>query len=106
MRSFKDLVSKENQVVSSLLCLVEKIEGVPEGSIVELTNCVYGLMDAPRHWWTCLSKTLRGLGLKQIMLDPCVFFWHSEGKLQGVVAVHVDDLVLGALAVFMKCWGS
>jgi hypothetical protein len=28
-------------------------------------------------------------------LDPCVFYWHHENSLGGVICLHVDDIVVG-----------
>lgn len=52
-------------------------DGVPNQKsqdLVELLKCVYGLADAPRHWWLSFSKSLVQLGMKQSQLDPCTFF--------------------------------
>ena len=73
--------------------------GVPgivedEECIIEISKCVYGLMDAPRQWWMSISFTLRNLGMKQSELDPCLFYWHQDDMLQGVIALHVDDMVI------------
>lgn len=49
----------------------DQFEGIPEGALLELCKCVYGLMDAPRKWWETISKALSELGMKQSELDPC-----------------------------------
>ena len=69
--------------------------GITEGAVVELVKCVYGLSDAPRAWWESFSKTAQSLGLKQSELDLCVFLWFHENSLQGILSLHVDDMVLG-----------
>lgn len=33
--------------------------------------------------------------MKQSELDPCVFYWHHEGVLEGCISLHVDDMVIG-----------
>lgn len=78
-------------------------EGVPGQSsqdVVEILKTVYGLADAPRAWWFSFSNTLRQLGMKQSELDPCVFFWFHEQELQGIIVLHVDDMVVGGSGVF------
>ena len=48
-------------------------EGVPDvdpGSIVEICKYVYGLADAPRQWWLCLSSELEKIGMKKVRLRP------------------------------------
>lgn len=74
--------------------------GIPEGAVVELVKCVYGLSDAPRAWWESFSKTAQSLGMKQSELDPCVFLWFHENSLQGILSLHVDDMVLGGSQKF------
>lgn len=73
-------------------------EGIPNcdpNDVVEVLKCVYGLVDAPRAWWISFSNTLKTLGMKQSELDPCVFYWHHEGVLEGCISLHVDDMVIG-----------
>ena len=74
--------------------------GIPEGAVVELVKCVYGLSDGPRAWWESFSKTSQSVGLKQSELDPCVFLWFHENNLQGILSLHVDDMVLGGSQKF------
>ena len=69
------------------------IPGLPAGSMLKLLKPVYGLSDAPRAWFLKLKKSLSEIGLKQSVLDPCLYYsWH-DGKLDGCLAVHVDDLI-------------
>ncbi len=76
--------------------------GIPTDAIFQLTKCVYGLMDAPLRWWKSLSSTIRQLGMKQSELDPCIFYWFHNKQLAGVIAAHVDDLLLGGSAEFLE----
>jgi hypothetical protein len=36
--------------------------GIPEGAVVELVKCVYGLSDGPRAWWDSFPKQLSHWG--------------------------------------------
>lgn len=64
--------------------------------VIELIKPVYGLADAPRLWWKSLTQTLTNLGMTQSRLDGCVFYKRNDDKtLAGVVAFHVDDLIIG-----------
>ena len=81
-------------------------EGVPDvdpGSIVEICKYVYGLADAPRQWWLCLSSELENIGMKRSALDPCVYYWYQQGVLEGILAFHVDDLIMGGSSDFHQC---
>ena len=80
-------------------------EGVPDvesDNLVEVCKYVYGLADAPRQWFLCLSEELKRLGLRQSQLDPCCFYWYHNQTLSGVIAFHVDDLVIGGDAIFAE----
>ena len=73
-------------------------EGVPDVEsdvMVEVCKYVYGLADAPRQWWPCLSSELQKLGMRWSALDPCSFYWCDKEVLAGVIAFHVDDLIMG-----------
>ena len=41
----------------------EGVPGVAPGSLVEICKYVYGLADAPRQWWLCLSAELEKIGV-------------------------------------------
>ena len=47
-----------------------------------------------------LIPYLEKLGMKQSALDACCFYWHDGEKLSGVIAFHVDDLVMGGSVHF------
>ena len=76
------------------------IPGQNGDDVVEVLKCVYGLVDAPRIWWQSFSRTLVGLGMKQSELDPCTFFWYTNGELGGLICLHVDDMVIGGNTEF------
>ena len=52
-------------------------------------------------WYQLLKKTMIELGFKPSAVDPCLFIKKEhDGPIQGVAAVHVDDLIMtGAKAV-------
>ena len=42
----------------------------------------------------CLFKnTLFELGLKQSQRESCLFYFHEENKLEGILIIHVDDVL-------------
>ena len=59
----------------------------------KLNKTVYGLGDASRRWYLQVKDELRALGVQSSKYDEAVFFWKNEGKLNGVMAVHVDDFL-------------
>lgn len=78
------------------------IPGVEDTAIIELTKCVYGLNDAPLHWWKSICKTLKQCGMKQSELDPCCFYYFYDKQLCGAVSLHVDDMLLGGDSHFQQ----
>ena len=79
------------------------VPGLASTPICELIKPVYGLVDAPKLWWDSLTKTLRQLGMIQSGLDSCIFYSRTpSGELQGIVAFHVDDLLIGGTKEFFE----
>ena len=58
-----------------------------------LKKCVYGLRDASRKWYLRLDEALTKLGLERMLLDEGVYIWRNEGHFNGMVCLHVDDLM-------------
>ena len=78
------------------------VPGLKGDEMVEVKKYVYGLADAPRQWWLCLSAELEKLGMRRSKLDPCCFYWYQQGRLAGVIAFHVNDLIMGGTQGFHK----
>lgn len=68
---------------------------VPPGTVWQLRKCAYGLTDAPRRWYESVLVLMRALNLQRSSLDHGLFTAHEDGKLVLVVAVHVDDFIIG-----------
>ena len=68
----------------------------------KLNKCLYGLKDAPRMWFVELSETLESFGMEVSLYDESFLFWRKEGKLHGVMGVHVDDFLNGGSKEFQK----
>ena len=60
-----------------------------------MTKGVFGLNDAPRLWWTRLRSFLLANGCRQSRVDPSLFIFEVDGKLEGLRVTHVDDLLGG-----------
>eukprot|EP00957_Ditylum_brightwellii_P211711 15366495-Ditylum_brightwellii.AAC.3 len=61
------------------------------GKVLKLIKSVYGLVQAPLHWFNKLSDGLIKVGLKLSALDPCL----SIGE-KGMCIVYVDDCLMFA----------
>ncbi len=72
----------------------EGIDGMhPEQIVLIIAGC-YGLVDAPLHWRKSLTEALTKLGYEQSRLDPCIYKCYEKGRLQGMIAIEVDDLFM------------
>ena len=65
--------------------------------LFRLEKAAYGLAEAPRAWFSRLTRELKEAGLTQSQLDPCLFMLRSksDNTLKGICGVHVDDLLGG-----------
>ena len=61
--------------------------------IVRLNRSLYGLKQSGRQWAGLLVETVAEYGMEQCKIDPCVFGMVVDGKVELVMAVHVDDIV-------------
>ncbi|CAG2208260.1 unnamed protein product [Mytilus edulis] len=72
------------------------------GKVWRLNKCVYGLVDASLKWYEKVKATLLDCGGTVSKIDSAVFYWYNEKGLTGVLAVHVDDFLLGRISAFEK----
>ncbi|MBW0532418.1 hypothetical protein O181_072133 [Austropuccinia psidii MF-1] len=61
-------------------------------SCLKLHKAIYGLRQAPRAWYNCLSNWLATTGFKAAVSDPCVF--HQKDNCPIWIFVHVDDIAI------------
>ena len=64
------------------------------GNIVRLNRSLYSLKQSGRQWAGLLVETVVEYGMEQCRIDPCVFRMVVDGKVELIVAVHVDDIVI------------
>lgn len=67
---------------------------LPQDTVFRLLKSAYGLAEAPVAWFRYLRKQLLALGWCQHPLDECVFSLYENGKLAGMIGLHVDDLLV------------
>ncbi len=59
-----------------------------------LKKCLYGLRDASKKWYEKVRNNLEKLGFKKSMYDSGLFFLqNSNGDLEGLIGIHVDDFI-------------
>ena len=67
-------------------------EFLQRGTVWKLKKNIYGLNDASRAWYFTMKKFLISVGMKMCSVDSAVFYYIHDGKLGGVVCMHVDDI--------------
>jgi hypothetical protein len=76
------------------LVLPRECQGERRGDdriVMELLKEVPGTKGAPRDWFLTISTVFKAIGFSQSRIDPCLFFNFKNGKLVGVLCLHVDD---------------
>ncbi len=68
-------------------------ESDADGKLWKLNKCVYGLNDASRTWYFRVCEELKKLGCQQSKIDPALFYWRQNGRLSGLLMMHVDDFL-------------
>lgn len=63
-----------------------------EKSYLSLVHSLYGLKQAGRIWYECLSLALLDMGFSRFDSDNCVFMRRRKDTGLILIAVHVDDL--------------
>ena len=66
-----------------------------------LNKVVYGLCDASRNWYLKVAEVLNCLGMKTSTVDKAVFMYNTT-ELEGLILVHVDDLLYAGTEDFLK----
>ncbi len=64
------------------------------GVIWQLEKPAYGLNDSPRNWYNSLKDFLVSLDCSVCRYDPGLFYKHEQGKLIGMILLHVDDFLV------------
>ena len=62
--------------------------------IVRLNRSLYGLKQSGRQWAGLLVETVVEYGMEQCRTDPCGFRIVVNGKVELIMAVHVDDIAI------------
>jgi hypothetical protein len=68
-------------------------EANEKGKLWLLLKCLYGLKDASRQWYLKIADRLTQLGFKKSYYDGALFYLIKDGKLIGLVGLHVDDFL-------------
>ena len=78
---------------------------LPPGKCYKLNCALYGLKQAGRNWNSkCSSYFIDELGFIQLRNDLCVYILVVNEKLVAVIALYVDDIILGFDTEDRKQW--
>ena len=70
------------------------------GKVWLLKKPVYGLADAGRLWYRRLRDEILNSGCTELTGDAACFLYHNNGRLQGIIGTHVDDIIYGGTPEF------
>ena len=76
------------------------------GYVLKLKKALYGLKGSPRAWYEHLKAFLLNLGFGISEMDPCLFTYFEEHTLVLIVAVYVDDLIIGGTLKFAEWFAN
>lgn len=72
---------------------------IPDGlrsnkeQVCKLKKSIYGLKQAGRCWYECLTDVMQKCGMKQSVEDPCLFYARKKNDYL-YCGIHVDDMVI------------
>ena len=70
--------------------------------IWQLNKVVYGLCDASRSWYLRVCEVLTNLGMSMTSYDKAVFTFRIDKHLEGLLLIHVDDMLYFGSKVFIQ----
>lgn len=90
---------------------MEVPEGVPAQSnqVCKLNKSLYGLKQSSRCWFELFDSTLKEIGFKSSLVDPCLYILDKNSIDKNIyIVLYVDDLIICAknkqdLLLFKKC---
>ena len=68
-------------------------EAEAQGRLWKLKKAVYGLSDASRVWYLRVVDELSKLEVAISKYDKALFIWKCNGKVEGLLCIHVDDFL-------------
>ena len=79
------------------------VESGKENLVCRLKRSIYGLKQSPRCWNHTLDSKLKEIGFEQTASDPCLYVHANSEREMFVVAVYVDDIILGGKNESILC---
>ena len=91
----------QGKTIERDLFLQAPVEFRKKGKLWKLNKVVYGLYDASRSWYLKVVELLTDLGMKVGRFDKALFTFKTK-SLQGIILVHVDDILYVGTKLFME----
>lgn len=79
--------------VDETIFMVQPTGFVVGSKVCKLKKALYGLKQASRQWNKTLHSALKKFGMKQCLVDPCVYY-KVCGVKRTYLAIYVDDFIL------------
>ena len=85
---------------------MEAIPGypLPPGKVYRLLKALYGLPQSGRIWNKTFERFIKSLGFVNIREDVCVFILAREGRVVAILALYVDDFLIGTDSDNAEAW--
>ena len=74
-------------------CIPPAEANVQKGKIWRILRSCYGLIDASRAFYLRYMRELKSLDFTPLKMDPAGIYHKTNGKLDAVYGLHVDDAV-------------
>ena len=72
------------------------------GKLWRMKKAAYGLVDASRKFWQEVMDILLQLGCRPVVGVETLLYYRVEGKLEGLICLHVDDILAGGSVKFKE----
>ena len=73
-----------------------------ENIVWKLKKPLYGLTDAGRKFWLKVRSIVESNGYEKLKGDEAFYFKHKDGKLSGMLLLHVDDFMMAGSKDFVE----
>lgn len=85
---------------------MEAIPGypLPPGKVYRLLKALYGLPQSERIWNKTFERFIKSLGFVNIREDVCIFILAREGRVVAILALYVDDFLIGTDSDNTEAW--
>ena len=90
-----------NKVTQDIFVVPVKEAG-HQGRLWKLLQHMYGLEDSGRHWYIMIAEALKKLICKRVETDHAMLYYHESEKLQGIITMHVDDILYCGSDIFIE----